>query len=125
VGGRGRFGRGRGAGRTLRVALLLADRLLGIPLPGEVRGWAGADRGARRVAARVVRRFERGDASPAALAAYHVGVRKGVRQKLRFLFASAFTPGPEDWEEMEVPERLGWGYAFVRPFRLLRRYVRG
>jgi hypothetical protein len=45
------------------------------------------------------------------------------QRKLRFCLRLAFTTTPVDWEKVRLPASLAFIHAFLRPFRLLKKYI--
>jgi Uncharacterised nucleotidyltransferase len=114
-----------GAERMLRVALLLSESLLGVPVPSAMAARAHADRSARDL----VRQIESwlpnaGYASPGLRqrAMFRLMMGGGWVAGTVYLARLSFSPTEEDWAER--PEERGsrvWE-AIKRPFRLIRKY---
>ena len=110
--------------RMLRLGLLLAERLLDAPLPGDLQPGLEADSTAVRLAARAAARYERPLASrwsglDAAL--FSLQAIEGVRDRVRFVGRVA-EPSVGDWQTRELPAALGFVHY---PLRVLRLVTRG
>lgn len=112
-----------GLRRTLLLGLFLAHDALGAPLPPEVLGEAEGDREVRRLAAWVLATVF--DAPPGLTrrTLFHLRARERTGDRLRYCALFALTTTPVDWAALRLPRRLAFLYYFVRPFRLLGKYV--
>jgi hypothetical protein len=119
----------QGAGRTLRLALLLAQDLFGTPIPEVVLSSIGSDDQVSRLATQVMLRLPKAaeaQSGPAArypLTGLHLGLREGWTQKVAFLLRAAFVPSHEDWAAVRLPPRFALLYYAVRPLRLLVKHA--
>ncbi len=119
-----------GARRAPAVGLLLAERLLGAPVPEALRAWARADRRAEPLAERfaedlfsfngveVVDNLRRARS----VLALRERRRDRVRHFLR-LVRIAVLPSDRERELLPLPKPLRWVQVAVRPFRLARKYL--
>lgn len=113
----------KGLRRTLLLGLFLAHDLLGATLHEEVMREVERERAVAGLA-RVVREgvFE----SPPGLARrtlFHLRARERWRDRMRYCALFAVTTTPVDWAAMRLPRRLAFLYYFVRPLRLVGKYV--
>ena len=112
-----------GAERMLRVALLLSERLLGVPVPEEMAGEAHAD----KTAGELVRQIE-GWAPYAGYLTQPLLERAMFRWKMGggvyggsgYLFRLSFSTTEDDWSEGQKGSRI-WE-MLRRPIRLMRKY---
>ncbi|HEV2489108.1 MAG TPA: nucleotidyltransferase family protein [Candidatus Acidoferrales bacterium] len=114
-------------GRMLRLGLLLARDLLGLPLSTEadreVRKYAQAAKFARRIRAQVLS----GALPPNGIlqrSAYRIGMVEGIWSGLRYWLRLSTAPAEEDWSMLDVPQPLERSYAILRPLRLWKKYGR-
>ena len=117
-----------GIERILRVTLLLAKRLLLMPLPPAVEPAVLADRAAQAFADEVALNMARGVSYNVEQLSYFrlmMRLRERKTDRLRFLARLTFTPGPGEWEAVRLPKLLFPLYRVVRLARLAARFVRG
>lgn len=115
--------------RGLRLGLLLANDICGVPLPPLLAGAALADRGARRLAEQV-----RGDlflAQPVHRTrefkrqTFYLQTRERILDRFRIVwFSCARIPHPlaKDWDMFRLPASMSFLYYLLRPLRLFRDY---
>jgi hypothetical protein len=111
--------------RVLLLGLYLANELLGASLPEFVMERARQDSGVRWLASEVLGQFSgRADASPGALprAIFRLRSRDGIGQGVRHMLRLTVAPTERDSDAVRLPRALGFLYAFVRPWRLLKEY---
>jgi hypothetical protein len=116
-----------GVERMLHVGLILAARILGLPLPDEIAGSVKEDGVAEAIAVKLERSLLSTDSAVlGARGRFHVrrrtvpGFLAGWRYALRLTLA----PAEEDWRMLRLPRPLAPFYILLRPFRLLRKYGR-
>lgn len=114
-------------GRMLRLGLLLARDLLGLPLSTEadreVRKDAQAVKFARRIRAQVLS----GALPPDGIlqrSVYRIGMADDIWSGLRYWLRLSTAPAEEDWSMLDVPQPLEGSYAILRPLRLWKKYRR-
>jgi hypothetical protein len=116
------------AERMLRLGLLLAMQLLGARLPDATVRLVRADAGARRMAARIVRRLPAAEETAFGLfgrAVFRMQMRGGLMRGAAYLLRLSVAPTEEDWARASK-EKSSWIFdAATRPFRLARKYRRG
>ena len=108
--------------RVWQVALLLAHRLLGAPLPGDVLQPAASDPAAARLADQIIARLHRGETlPPGVLQRWRLILRsrERLRDRVRFCLLRALTPTRKDAAAVPLPEALWPAYYLLRPVRLL------
>jgi hypothetical protein len=115
-----------GAERMLRIGLLLAHALLDAPLPVGVARKLERDPAAGRLAASVTARLlgRQQPLTPYAHHVFHLRARERLRDRCRYLFRLATTPGPREWAVVTLPGSLYFLYYGVRAARLLGKYLR-
>jgi hypothetical protein len=107
----------------LRLGLMLAQRLLEAPLPGEVSRWLRQDVQAGRLAADFVGRWHRNrfvDPMPYRLSAYYWQMRERPRDRWAYALRTVFTPRSLHYGLVRLPGALRWGYY---PLKLLWDYL--
>lgn len=116
-----------GARRMLRVALLLAVRVLGAPVPASVVARAEQDAGAARVARRVTSWLfdERRRPGPLGEHFFFVQARERVRDKVLYGTRLAFTPTEEDRLACALPRWLSPLYYPLHTARVIGKYGLG
>lgn len=113
--------------RILRVTMLLANRLLGAPIPLAAQANVPEDLGSLAL----VDEIQSHIASEAAfnvdsLAYFRLMMRLRERplDRVRFLQRLALTPGPSEWQAVRLPAPLFSLYRVVRLSRLAARFLR-
>jgi len=117
-----------GIERILHVTLLLANRLLGEPIPSPVEKAILEDRAARAFADEIAVDVGRGVTYGEQQVSYFrlmMRLRERKADRLRFLTRLTFTPGPGEWEAVRLPKPLFPLYRLVRLARLVSRFARG
>lgn len=112
-----------GINRSVRVALRLAEGLLDAPLPTAVANWVSADSEVETLASHVAQEMFRSAPTPASFVSYQWRVQEGLRRKLAVGLKSMFSPAPEDWTLVPLPDVAYPLYYIVRPLRLLAKYL--
>jgi len=114
-----------GAECMLHVGLLLAESLLGVPVPAEMAATANADGAAREL----VRQAEgwlptAGYAPPPLLqrAMFRMQMGGGGLAGISYLVRLSLSPTEEDWAEGRESHGSRVWEAIKRPFRLMRKY---
>ena len=116
-----------GIARILRVTLLLANRLLGTPIPESMKASSLADRRAAAVADEVQAQIVGGTSSDVESVGYFrlmMRLRERRGDRMRFVQRLVFTPGPNEWKAIRLPAPLFPLYRLVRLSRLAARLVR-
>lgn len=116
-------------GRTVRLAVALANRLLDAPIPDSVARWIDDDSRISRLVAWVAARlFTPIDARTAkqqwAVFKFEMAVKDGIREQSTDAFRRLTYPTGKDWAAVGLPDTLFPLYHVIRPFRLLGRYFR-
>jgi len=111
--------------RLFRLGVNLAERVLQAPLPPEMSQAARRDATVRTLADQVLRHLL-GDTEwrPSGLesGAFHLQLREQPRDGIRFCLSLLLTPTLADWQTRSLP--LAFLYYFIRPLRLLGKYLR-
>jgi hypothetical protein len=117
-----------GIQRLLWVGLTVAERIVPLTLPGQVRHAMERDRMTARLTAcgaNLVSSSEPatgGDDAPRAeYFRYQFLIRERMRDRLRFLLRLTFAPGPGEWAMLRLPRALTPLYRIVRLYRLAIR----
>ena len=114
-----------GAERMLRVAALLAARLLGQPFPPEIVDYLESDASAVRFAGKIATQLEQGPSITNGIirrAAFRLRMRGGLLPGLYYLLRLSLSPTEDDWSP-KPDSTLPWVVAAVRrPFHLARKY---
>ena len=114
-----------GAERMVNVGLLLAESLLGVPLPAEMARTAKADGAARDLVRQVESWLPTAGYKPPPLprrAMFRLQMGGGGLQGMSYLTRLSFSPTEEDWTEGREERGSPVWEAIKRPFRLLRKY---
>jgi len=116
-----------GAERMVRVALLLAQRLLGVSVPAEMKREVEAD----AACVPIVKRIETwlpfaGHEPPRMMrrALFRLRMRGDLLDGARYLTRLSLSPTEEDWSDNLDAPRTSWRESLQRPFRLARKYRR-
>ena len=111
----------------MRVTLLLAQRLLKVAIPAAIENETMKDGEAQAWAQSISERIL-GDASVDVESwEYFRGMmrlRERRRDRMRFLWRLALTPGPGEWKSVRLPAPLFPLYRLVRLSRLAARLTR-
>jgi hypothetical protein len=117
-----------GAERMVRVALLLAQRSLGVPIPKEMKNEVQRD----SACLRLVRQIETwlpyaGFAAPSILPRmfFRLAIRGNAIAGLGYLARLSLSTTEEDWSSESTAPHLRWAGILRRPFRLAKKYRRG
>jgi hypothetical protein len=117
-----------GAERMVRVALLLAERSLGVAIPKEMRNEVQHD----SACLRLVRQIETwlpyaGFAAPSILPRvfFRFAIRGNAIAGLGYLARLSLSATEEDWSSENTAPLLRWAESLRRPFRLAKKYRRG
>jgi putative nucleotidyltransferase-like protein len=116
-----------GIQRMVAVSLRLANQLLGTKVPAFALAMTSTDRAVACAAEQVVSQLAAaGEYSSESLRYFRLmlGLRERARDKLRFLFRLAFTPGIGEWAVVRLPAPLFPLYRIIRLFRLAGRLSR-
>jgi hypothetical protein len=114
-----------GAERMLHVGLLLAESLLGVPVPAEMAASAHADGTARELVKQVESWLPSAGYLPPPLyrrAMFRLKMGGGGLSGARYLMRLSFSPTEEDWTEGREERGSRVWEAVKRPFRLMRKY---
>ena len=118
-----------GCARRVVVGVAHVCRVLGAPLPAEVRGALARD---------AVSRALLGSLGPESLAAgerqgiggehlvyltWTVSAEDSLRAGIEHAVLRAFRPGPEDWQSLTLPKDAEWLYWILRPPRLALKWA--
>ena len=112
-----------GASRELGVALALCGQLL------PSREYAGDESDAPAIAALARRAYDSmilgGGEIPGVRrrVLFNAAMRTSIASRVRYAGEWLFSPGPEDWASLALPDAMFPLYSVLRPFRLLLRQV--
>lgn len=115
------------AGRMLRLAILMARKIVGLEIPRDVEAAIEKDRVAGKVATRVCEQlFGKTQACEGILrrSIYRIRSVEGLWGGLKYWMRLATAPAEEDWSSFEMPKVLARSYAVLRPVRLWKKYSR-
>lgn len=113
--------RSTGSERMLLLGLQLAERLLEVSLPAEVKSALKADAKVGLLADDVVRDLFTPGLTPSGISGYflfQIKARRRLRDKINYL-RFTFTPNEEDLVRFNLPSSLSFLYYLVRPVRLV------
>src|SRR2546426_971397 len=111
--------------RILAVSLGLANNLLGTEIPWAVQEYAQCDHEVEVVVHRVIPLLSQEEnLDPESVSYFRLmtDTRERWRDRARFLWRLAVTPGPGEWSVIGLPEPLFPLYRVVRFFRLAQRF---
>jgi hypothetical protein len=117
-----------GIERILRVTFILAEKLLGNPIPAEMEEWVRHDPTAQSFADEIGAALASGVSYDVQQVSYFnlmMRLRERRVDQWRFFTRLAFTPGPGEWEAVRLPKILFPFYRVVRLGRLAGRLARG
>jgi Uncharacterised nucleotidyltransferase len=111
--------------RILHLTLLLANQFLEMPLPAAITTAIHADRAAHAFAEEIAPSIVDGILWEDYKMPYFrlmMRLRERRRDQLRFLSRLAFTPGPGEWQAVNLPRPLSPLYRAIRMARLAARF---
>jgi len=113
-----------GALRLVLLGVLLASRLLGIPVPTETESPLPRDRRVERIAEVLVRDLVAGR-QPTYMKSqrYLLRVRERWQDRLRYLFRFTWTATPMEWDMVRLPPSLSGLYRLLRALRGLGKAI--
>jgi hypothetical protein len=114
-----------GASRMVRIGVLLANRLLGAPVPDEVLKPAQEDAPARRLAGNVEQSlFVQESCAPSDMQGHRFFLQARERLHDKFSYATrlAFMPNEEDYAVFSLPSLLSPLYYPLHAVRVLRKF---
>ena len=113
-----------GISRMLEVSLCLISDLWHIPLPQAVADLS-ADGQSVQALTRQAHRWlsQQIPAQGFKNSLLPAKLMNSRQNRLKFYLRLAFTPTLEDWQFIKLPESLAFGYYFLRPLRLARKYL--
>ena len=117
-----------GIERIMHVTLLLAKSLLGAEIPPSPNSTLLSDAASHTLADNIRIEMANGVSCNAESLDYFrlmMRLRERRADRLRFLWRLTFTPGPGEWEAIQLPARLFPLYRVVRLWRLTARWFRG
>jgi Uncharacterised nucleotidyltransferase len=123
----GMAARSLGIQRILRVALLLANRLLDTPIPSRAETNIPHDETAAEIASGIEAHIMGDRAFDIESVAYFrlmLRLRERWQDRLRFASRLVLTAGPSEWAAVRLPEPLFPLYRIVRMMRLAAKLVR-
>ena len=117
-----------GVVRIVRVTLLLAQRLLGAPIPIAAENSLPQDSRSVVLAEEIERQIvSQSDSNVESFDYFRrmLRLRERTTDRLRFLARLVFTPGPGEWSTIRLPRPLFPLYRLIRISRLAARVVGG
>jgi hypothetical protein len=116
-----------GIARILGVTVLLANQLLGSPIPTALQRTVSEDYEAAALAKEIGAKVASGTSHDVESLGYFrlmMRLRERRIDRARFLQRLVFTPGPSEWKTVRLPEPLFPLYRLVRVSRLVARLAR-
>jgi len=116
-----------GAERMVRVALLLAERLLGVPVPAEMKREVGADSACLPIVKKIGSWLPYAGQEPPQLvqrAFFRLRMRGNLLDGARYLTRLSLSPTEEDWSADPEAPGTSLRESLQRPFRLAKKYGR-
>ncbi len=113
--------------RIVRVTMLLANRLLGTPIPPAAQANLPEDMSAAALADDIQQHVAIDFSYNVESVSYFrlmMHLRERRPDRLRFLHRLLFTPGPGEWQAVRLPAPLFPLYPLVRLSRLAARFIR-
>jgi hypothetical protein len=117
-----------GAERMVRVALLLAESLLGAPVPAAMAEETHNDATASNLVQQIEGWMPSAGYAPPSLkqrAMFRLQAGGGGLTGAGLLLRLSLSPTEEDWGAESAKRSSGWWEAAKRPFRLMRKYGQG
>jgi putative nucleotidyltransferase-like protein len=112
--------------RMFLLGLYLAERLLGAPLPAEVKQRCDSDPRLSPLADNIIAHLFNGPthvpATSREIFKYNIGVRKTLSARARYVLYM-FRPTDSDLSSRSLPPSLSFAYYLTRPFRLFRTKI--
>ena len=114
-----------GAERMVRVALLLAEHILGVPVPAEMKREVENDAAGLAMVGKIESWLPYGGSDPPPLrerALFRLRMRGHLLSGAAYLTRLSLSTTEEDWSENGRSAAASLGDALRRPFRLARKY---
>ncbi|MGB7023311.1 MAG: nucleotidyltransferase family protein [Candidatus Acidiferrales bacterium] len=111
--------------RMLNVGLSLAHDILDFTLRPEITSLIEADTAVNRLTRQFVQHSANGEAIPEGAfqrSLYRIRMVEGLGNGLRYWARLTTAPAEEDWAMTGIPSRFSGSHAFLRPFRLWKKY---
>lgn len=108
--------------RPLLLAFHLANRFLGVELPGDVATAVARESAVTDAGAVIERRVRAGSAPDYESARLQLALRERMRDKAAFALRAMFQPNPADLRAARLPAPLFPLYYVFRPFRMVFKY---
>jgi hypothetical protein len=111
-----------GISRILHITFLLANELLEVPVPD----FFGEDHTARRLGRQFAKTIRARNAyNPESVSYFRAALqsRERTADRARLLGRLMFTPGPGEWDALQLPDAMFPAYPMVRLARLARRFL--
>jgi len=112
--------------RMFLLGVYLAERLLGAPVPSEVKQRCDSDPRLSSLADNIIEHLFNGPthvpATSREIFKYNIGVRKTLSARARYLLYM-FRPTDSDLSSRSLPPSLSFAYYLTRPFRLFRTKI--
>src|SRR5271165_1574096 len=116
-----------GIERVLHITVLLANRFLATPIPVPIRDAAATDKIAHAFTEKIAISIAEGVCYEEHKIEYFrlmMRLRERQLDRLRFLTRLTFTPGPGEWDTIQLPKPLFPLYHLVRLARLGARWMK-
>jgi len=116
-----------GAKRMVCLALLLAERLLRVPIPSEMESEVAADSACLSIVKKIETWLPYAGQEPPQLmqrALFRFRMRGQLLDGARYLTRLSLSPTEEDWPADAESAKAPWREALSRPFRLAKKYRR-
>jgi len=116
-----------GADRMVRIALLLAERLLGVPVPAEMKREVAADSACLPMIAKIESWLPYAGFDPPPLAQralFRLRMRGHLLAGARYLTRLSFSTTEEDWSRDPQSPTASLSETLRRPWRLAKKYRR-
>lgn len=119
------FARGRGFLRLVGSGMRLAQRLVGVALPIELKQMLSGDATVDKLCETTYQAMMAGDKleNPAANARFYLQTRERLRDHLYYFFDQIFIPKHVDWATWPLPVTLFPLYYGLRPLRLVMKFL--
>jgi hypothetical protein len=116
-----------GAERMVRVALLLAERLLRVPVPAEMKREVDSDNACLPIVKKIETWLPYAGQEPPQLverALFRLRIRGHLLDGARYLTRLSLSPTEEDWSADPDAPATALRESLQRPFRLVKKYRR-
>jgi hypothetical protein len=112
-----------GCNRAVYLGLSLAQDLLGVQLPQNIISAIAKDKTVAALKAQVKEYIFDKPLKETEEYIFQFKIRSNFRDRVSYLINLIFIPTTKEWEYIQLPKSLSFLYYFVRPYRLMTKFL--